>query len=269
MSSEFAEKYGPWAVVAGGSDGIGAGFARGLAERGVNLVLVARRAAVLEGFADEIRKAYPVDVRTVVLDLSDGGAIARLAEETADLEVGLFVANAGGDDPSLFLERDLETHLALVQRNSTAVLEAAYRFGGPMVERGHGGLLLLSSRIAWAGAATVAAYGATKAFVIILAEGLWAEWRGRGVDVLNLVVTATDTPSLQRVLQAQGGSYGGLAAPDDVAATGLDHLGDGPTWMCSAEDPLGPAPFGTLSRREAVESLSRRAMRDEGKNEGK
>jgi short-subunit dehydrogenase len=260
----FAERYGPWAVVAGGSDGIGAGFARGLASRGVNLVLVARRSSVLDAFADEIRGAYPVSVRTVVLDLSDAGAMASLAGLTADLEVGLYVANAGGDDPALFLERDLETHLALVQRNCAGVLEAAHRFGGPMVSRGRGGLILLSSRIAWAGAATVAAYGATKAFDIILAEGLWAEWRGRGVDVLNLVVTATDTPSLQRVLQAQGGSYGGLADPSDVAAIALDHLGDGPTWMCSAEDPLGPAPFGTVSRREAVLSLSRRAMRDEG-----
>jgi short-subunit dehydrogenase len=265
MSSEFAEKYGPWAVVAGGSDGIGAGFARGLAARGLSLVLVARRAAVLESLADEIRGAYPVDVRTIVLDLSDAGAVEKLAAQTSDLEVGLFIANAGADDPAMFLERDLETHLALVQRNCTAVLEAAYRFGGPMVARGRGGLILLSSRIAWAGAASVAAYGATKAFVIILAEGLWAEWRGRGVDVLNLVVTATDTPSLQRVLQAQGGSCGALAAPDDVAAIGLEHLADGPTWMCSADDPAGPPPFGTLPRREAVLRLSQRAMEVEGK----
>jgi uncharacterized protein len=265
MSSEFAQRYGPWAVVAGGSDGIGAGFARGLAARGMNLVLVARRVAVLEAFADEVRAAYPVEVRTVVLDLSDAGAMAKLAAATADLEVGLFVANAGADDPALFLERDLETHLALVQRNCTSVLEAAYRFGGPMVARGRGGLILLSSRIAWAGAATVTTYGATKAFDIIMAEGLWAEWRGRGVDVLNVVVTATDTPSLQRTLQAQGGSYGGLAAPDDVAETAIVHLADGPTWMCSADDPLGPPPFGTLPRREAVLLLSKRAMESEGK----
>jgi uncharacterized protein len=265
MSSEFADRYGPWAVVAGGSDGIGAGFAGGLASRGVNLVLVARRATVLEAFADEVRGAYPVEVRTVVLDLGDAGAMAKLAAETADVEVGLFVANAGGDDPAMFLERDLETHPALMQRNCAGVLEAAYWFGGPMVGRRRGGLILLSSRIAWAGAAMVAAYGATKAFDMVLAEGLWAEWRGRGVDVLNLVVTATDTPSLQRVLQARGGSYGRLADPDDVAATALDHLADGPTWMCAADDPLGPPPFGTMPRREAVLQLSGRAMGGEGR----
>jgi uncharacterized protein len=76
----------------------------------------------------------------------------------------------------------------------------------------------------------------------------------------------TDTPSLQRlVLPAQGGSYGELAAPDDVAATALDHLTDGPTWMCAADYPLGPPPFGRMPRREAVLQLSGRAMGDEGR----
>lgn len=261
----FDERYGPWAVVAGGSDGIGASFAHALARRGLALVLVARRAEVLDSFAAEVRAAHGVEVRTVVLDLTAQHAIAELAAATADLEVGLFIANAGGDDSSaLFLDKDLDEHLALVRRNCLSVIEAAYRFGGPMVARGRGGVILTSSRVAWAGGATVAAYGATKAFDLILAEGLWAEWHDRGVDVLGLVITATDTPSLHRVLDAKGGSYGDLADPDDVANTALEHLGDGPTWMCATDDPLGPPPFGSLTRREAVLRVSRRASASEG-----
>jgi hypothetical protein len=87
-----------------------------------------------------------------------------------------------------------------------------------------------------------------------------------GVDVLGLVITATDTPSLHRVLDAKGGSFGALADPDDVASTALDHLGDGPTWMCEAEDPLGPPPFGTLTRREAVLRVTRRASATEAQS---
>lgn len=265
--TDFSERYGPWAVVAGGSDGIGASFARALAKRGLNLLLLARRAEVLDAFAAEVRAAHGVEVRTVVADLTAPQAIAELADATAGLEIGLFIANAGGDDISaLFLDKDLDTHLALVRRNCLSVIEAAYRFGGPMVSRGRGGVILVTSGAAWAGGAHLAAYGATKAFDLILAEGLWAEWHDLGVDVLGLVVTATDTPSMHRALAPTGGYSGALADPDDVASAALDHLGDGPTWMCGTGNPLGPPPFGTLTRREAVLRMSRRAPAAEGKS---
>jgi short-subunit dehydrogenase len=262
---DFSEKYGPWGVVCGGSDGIGAAFARGLAARGINPVLVARRADVLEAFAKEIRERYDVEVLAVTLDLTAPDAMAELSAATAGLEVGCLIANAGGDNRSAaFLDKDLDEHLSLVKRNCASVLEAAYRFGGPMVARGRGGLVLVSSGAAWAGGATLAAYGATKAFDLILAESLWAEWRDHGVDVLGLVVTATDTPSLHRVLDAKGGSYGDLADPDDVATAALEHLADGPTWMCGGGEPLGPPPFGSLTRRAAVLRMSGRASASEG-----
>ncbi len=197
-------KYGPWGVVAGGSDGVGAAFARGMASRGINVVLVARRVPVLEASADDIRARYGVEVRTVPLDLSAPGALQELADATSDLEIGLFVYNAGGDDRSAaFLGKDLATHLELVRRNCVSVLEAAYRFGAPMVARRRGAVVLVTSGAAWAGGATLATYGATKAFDLILAESLWAEWRDSGVDVLGLVLGRTDTPSLRRVLRRE------------------------------------------------------------------
>ena len=143
-------KYGPWGVVAGGSDGVGAAFARGMASRGINVVLVARRVPVLEASANEIRERYGVEVRTVPLDLSAPGALSELADATSDLEVGLFVYNAGGDDRSAaFLDKDLSVHLELVRRNCVGVLEAAYRFGAPMAARGRGAVVLVTSGAAW------------------------------------------------------------------------------------------------------------------------
>jgi short-subunit dehydrogenase len=112
---------------------------------------------VLEASADDIRERYGVEVRTVPLDLSAPGAVSELADATADLEVGLFVYNAGGDDRSAaFLDKDLGTHLELVGRNCVGVLEAAYRFGAPMVARGRGAVVLVTSGAAWAGGATLA-----------------------------------------------------------------------------------------------------------------
>jgi short-subunit dehydrogenase len=124
MPMDFAEKYGPWGIVLGGSDGIGAAFARALAARGINLVLVARREDVLEAFAKEVRGRYDVEVLTVPLDLARQDAMARLSAATAELEIGFLIANAGGDDYSAaFLDKDLDAHLPW----SNATASASWR----------------------------------------------------------------------------------------------------------------------------------------------
>jgi short-subunit dehydrogenase len=125
-----------------------------------------------------------------------------------------------------------------------------------LVARGRGGLILLSSGAAWNGAGTLATYGATKAFDLNLAESLWAEWTTHGVDVLALVLGATDTPSLRRLLEKRGGTFPDVAQPTDVVREALEHIADGPTWAIGMPDPQGPSPLGALPRREAVEVLT-------------
>lgn len=258
MATDLRDRYGTWAIVAGGSDGVGAAFANELAARGMNIVLVARRVPVLEEFASLIRSRHDVEVRTVVLDLADSAAIADLARTTSDLEVGVFVFNAGGDKNSgAFLDRDLASHLQLVGRNCAGVLEAAHRFGGPMVDRGRGAVVLLNSTAAWVGGAGFASYSATKSFDLILAEGLWAEWHDKGVDVLAPVLGVTDTPSMREVVDSAVLEHLDVADPVHVAREVLDHLCDGPTWILGSEDPAGGSPFGDLGRREAVLTMLR------------
>jgi uncharacterized protein len=251
--AEFAERYGPWAIVAGASDGTGAAFVEDLAGRGVNVVLVARRQSVLE----EVAARVNVETRVVPLDLSTDTAADELAAATEDLDVGLVVYNAGADSHNTrVLETPLESWQALVRRNCTTVLACSYHFGGRMVGRGRGGLVLVTSGAAWAGASHIATYAASKAFDLVLAEGLWAEWHELGVDVLSLVLGATDTPSLRRSLAANGGDMGALADPTDVAREAFDHLGDGPTWQYGMPDATGGSPFGALPRRQAVELMT-------------
>lgn len=248
-----AETYGPWAIVAGASDGTGAAFAEELARHGVNLVLVARRQLLLDELADRL----DVQTRVVPLDLSTPTAVDELAAATSDLEVGLLVYNAGADTVNrALLDRDLDELHEFVQRNCTSVLDACHHFGGRMVQRGRGGVILVTSGAAWCGGHTLSVYGATKAFDLVLAEGLWAEWRDHGVDVLALVLGPTDTPSLHRSLERSGGHMDGLASSADVAAEALAHLADGPTWSYGMPDPMGPSPLGTLPRRQAVELMS-------------
>lgn len=250
---DFAAKYGPWAIVAGASDGTGAAFAEQLAERGINIVLVARRQALL----DEIAGRLPTECRVVVLDLSTPNAGQQLAEATADLDIGLLVYNAGADSHSTpFLTQPIDDLRALVRRNCLTVLEACYDVGTRLVARGRGGVILVTSGAAWCGGANIAAYGGTKAFDLVLAEALWMEWKPQGVDVLSLVLGATDTPSLQRLLAQTGGSFGELARPEDVVRNALDHIDEGPTWICGMPEPQGGSPFGALPRRQAVELMS-------------
>jgi short-subunit dehydrogenase len=245
---DFTQRYGPWAVVAGASEGVGESVARLLGSRGVNVVLVARRAAAL----DDVAATVGTETRTVVLDLSAPDATAKLAEATADLDVGLLVYNAGADPKmSLFLDEPVDVWHAMVARNCTTVLGTAHHYGGLMARRGRGGIVLVSSGAAWAGGSRLAIYGASKAFDLVLAEALWAELGPRGVDVLGMVLGQTDTPALRRLLN--GRDAGEMASSDDVARDMLDHLADGPTF------PPDPTPFGPLARRDAVQLMSQGA----------
>jgi uncharacterized protein len=245
---DFAERYGPWAVVAGASEGVGASVARLLGERGVNVVLVARR----QGALDDVAATVAAATRTVVLDLSETDAATTLANEVAGLEVGLVIYNAGADpNMSQFIDKPVDVWLGMVSRNCATVVGVAHHFGGLMVERGRGGIVLVTSGAAWAGGSHLAVYGASKAFNLVLAESLWAELSPKGVDVLAMVLGQTDTPAFRRVLN--GREAESLADPDDVARDMLDHLAEGPAF------PPDPTPFSGLPRRQAVELMTQGA----------
>lgn len=240
---EFHERYGPWAVVAGASEGVGASAARMLGERGVNVVLVARRKVLL----DQVAATVGAETRTVELDLSRPDAADALAEAAADLDVGLFIYNAGSVHPAPFAEKARDHWLSVVRRNCATVVGAAHHFARPMVERGRGGIVVVGAQAGWAGASQHAVYAATKRFGLLFAESLWAEFAAKGVDVLAMVLGATDSTVLREVLK---GKVIPMATPDEAARDMLDNIANGPTF------PPGPAQHGTLSRREAVETRS-------------
>ena len=243
--TEFAEKYGPWAVVAGASEGVGSSVARLLGEHGVNVVLTSRRQAVL----DEVAATVKSETRTAAMDLSVPGADVVLAAATDDLEVGLLIYNAGADpNASRFLDKPLAVWQELVGRNVNTVLGVCHHFGSRMAHRGHGGIVLVTSGAAWVGGDRLAAYGASKAFDLVLGEALWAELRPLGVDVLSMVLGPTDTPAFRRILQ--GRDFPGITSADDVARQMLLSLPEGPTW------PPEASPFSGLPRRQAVEMMS-------------
>jgi uncharacterized protein len=220
----FAAAYGPWALVAGGSEGLGAAFAHELARRGLHLVLVARRPGPLAQTAELIRQATRAQVQTVTADLAAPGAIDLVAEATADRPVGLVVANAAISPTGAFTASTEADVSAVADLNCRATALLAHRFLPPMVQRGRGGLVLMSSLAGLQGVPGLAMYSASKAFLNTLAEALWAENRGSGVDVIACCAGAVTTPGYR---QAARRTAPGATTPEHVATVALDALGHG------------------------------------------
>lgn len=218
------ERYGPWAVIAGGSEGVGAAFAERLAAAGVGLVLIARRKDALDGVAARAER-HGVPVRVLALDLLAADATDRIERATADLDVGLVIINAGANTyRSRFCDSDPARVQDVIDLNITRPLELSRVLGRRLAARGRGGLLLVGSSAGYLGHADIAIYAAAKAFTRIFTEGLWLELGERGVDVLYLVLGLTATPAMERA----GLDLTGAADPDDVAEQGLSALGAGP-----------------------------------------
>lgn len=227
--TEFLARYGKWGIVAGASEGIGAAYAEQLAARGLNLVLVARRAELLQSLASELSKKYNVEIKIIPLDLSAANAVEQIAENTKDMEIGLLVYNAAFSAIGPFLERPVEDHIKEINTNAFTPLKLIYLFAENMLTRGRGGILLMSSLSAFQGSAYISTYAATKAFNIVLAEGLWEEWRERGVDVLVCISGAVKTPNYLASEPEQTGGLGDMAmTPEQVVREALNALGKGP-----------------------------------------
>jgi short-subunit dehydrogenase len=255
----FADKYGPWALVAGASDGVGAAFAEGLAERGLNVVLLARRQTVLDEVAAGIADRTGVQTRTLAIDLATGDAAAQVARATADIEVGFLVYCAGAD-PNFepFLANSIETAEAMVHRNCMVPMQLCHHFAQPMVDRGRGCIVVFGSGAGLAGGPNMVAYGASKAFGMVFAEALWSELHDKGIDVVGLILGKTNTPSLRRlehergVLGSEDDAPSDAMSVDDVVREAFQNLSNGPTVMAGDMMRFAAQALGSLTRNEAV-----------------
>lgn len=257
---DFFARYGSWALISGASEGTGAEFALHAAAQGLNVILIARRADRLAELATQIRDTHGVEIETVSLDLSHPGAMASLRAAAEGRDLGLVVFNAGGDSVGgRFLDSPYEAWQALTRRNIDLLTEACHFFATRFVARGRGGIVLVGSEAALGGTGRLAIYTATKGYMCNFGESLWKELKPRGVDVLNLLIGATDTPKLRTVFAKNNLPLDAvpLTTSAEVARIGLATLGQGPTVVLSAtEDSDSPLVSARL-RRERVEWQSR------------
>lgn len=189
----FYTTYGPWALVTGSSSGIGAEFARQLAAIGMNLLLVARRKDRLDQLADELTASHGIEVRVLVQDLASVDFMTTVKRATQELEIGLLVNAAGFAITGPLLENPIEDEQRLLNVNCLAPLLLAHHFGNKMRDRGRGGIIFLASIVAFSAVPQWSNYAASKAYNLLLAEGLGEELKRDGVEVLALSPGPTAT----------------------------------------------------------------------------
>lgn len=254
--TEFKDRYGPAALVTGASSGIGQAFAEALAARGFDLVLVARRLDRLEALAARLAADHGVSALPLQIDLAEASAAARMLEATAALDVGLVVSNAGFGLKGEHAANDPQAMAEMLMVNCNVPMQLAHGFIPRLRQRGRGGIILVSSIEGLMGCPYSTAYSASKALVIALGEGLWAELQPEGIDVLTLCPGATeseaagkqgiDIATLQNVMPAR-----------EVAELTLDNVRGGPTFFSSAYYKGNFDKLLALPRRDALIAMAR------------
>ena len=243
LSSRLVSRYGPAAVVTGASSGIGEQFARELAAEGFDLLLVARRTELLLQLAEELRGQHGIAVNVLAADLTDPASADAAVSRAGEMGVGLLVCSAGFGTSGAFIEGNLADESAMVDVNCRSLMTLTWHFGRQFAERRRGGIVLMSSLLAFQGVPRAAHYAATKAYVQSLAEGLHHELEPFGVDVL-----ASAPGPVRSGFAGRANMQMGMALrPQDVAGATLAALGRRstvrPGWLSKAlEWSLRPLP---------------------------
>lgn len=253
-------------VVTGASSGLGAEFARQLAARGSNLVLVARRADRLETLADELTQTHGITVTTIARDLGlpDAGRTLRAELESRGIHVTGLVNNAGFGTHNPFRDEDPNRLQDMIALNVGSLVDLSRAFIDPLTEADNGILINVASLLGFQPTPYLAVYGATKAFVLSFTESLWEEARGTGLRVLAISPGATET-EFYDAAGSQSADYGvRRATPQDVVRIALKTIDrtSGPPSKITNGRPLALATK-FLPRRQVVRFMGttqRRAM---------
>ena len=252
---DFADRYGPIALVTGASSGIGQAFAEILASKGLGLVLVARRADRLEALGRRLEQQHGVTVTLCPTDLAEPHAARQVLEATASLDIGLLVSNAGygfrGEHASL----DPAALSDMLMVNCQAPMLLSHGFIPRLRARQRGGIMFTSSVEALIGMPNSVAYAATKGFVNQLGEGLWGELTPEGIDVLTICPGATDTEALQRA-GVDRATMRGIMSPDEVARSALENITNGPVFLPSAHYKAMFDQLLAMPRRDALAAMA-------------
>jgi len=216
MAEDYREKYGEWALVLGGSEGLGRATAMDLAARGMDVALAARRQGPLDEAAKLISDTHGVRTRTISLDLADDNVVSAIERGMGGDDVSFIVYNAAAEPYGLFIDVPLDEHMFNIAVNVITPTRIVHHFGRKMADRGRGGIVLCSSLAAAMGLRMWVAYGAAKGYENLLGEGLWDELGLRGVGACSFMIGTTYTDSFIRTQEKLGGIYAKVKSFDEL-----------------------------------------------------
>lgn len=221
----MVNKYGPWALITGASSGIGEEFAKRLAEKGFNLVLIARREDRLNALSEDLKRRNKIETKIIAGDLTDDAVISQIKSGCDGLEIGLLINNAGFGSTGEFSLCDADREEKMVKLNCVVPVVLTHHFLGGMIKRKRGGIIFLGSVVAFQPTPMMASYSATKVFNMFLGEALWYELKPYNIDVLSLNPGGTNT-EFQRIADVDTGPA--VRTPAQVVETALRSIGKKP-----------------------------------------
>lgn len=248
-------RMGQWALITGGSSGIGKAHAFELAKRGFDIILVGRDVARLDQTASDLTVEHGVTVHTIAQDLGLDVSARRVIEAVGDREIGVYIAVAGEGTPGPFAGGDLAAYLTCINVKVRTLMEVTHFVATAMRDRAQGAILLVSSTGSLQGVGALANNSATEAYVTSLGEALHYELKPHGVAVTVLMPGPTDTPGLHRMVPDRAKHPRGVMSPEETAREGIRALEGGrATHIASFQTRL---LLGVLPRRARTALMSR------------
>lgn len=257
--TDFATRYGPWALIAGGAQGIGAAYSHYAAARGLNVIALDVARAPLAQLAACIEEEHGVACLPLEIDLAAEDMLDTVIDAVGERHIGLLIYNAGLADVGAFYKPDtgLDFELRKIAVNVSAPMALTYHLARPMLARGRGGIVLMSSGAGLQGSPYYAHYSATKAYNIALAEALHMEFEPYGVDVLACIAGMT-LSSVAEIYKDMDAST--LQTPEQLVAETMAALGKGATVIAGEAHRRGRAFLQQLPREQQVEFVARHAV---------
>jgi len=237
--SSFVERFGTLALVVGASEGLGAAWAKALAAKGLDLVLVARRKELSEAMASELEGRHKIKTQIVCCDLATPEAVPFILESLANRKPSFFVYNAASSYIGSFIETPLSKHLEVESVNISSLIKLIYTLAADMLQQRQGGMVVMSSLAGFQGSGFLATYAASKAFGRILAESLWYEWKEKGVDIIACCAGAIATPNYIATAPQKISSLAPKPqTPEKVVEECLHRIGKTPSFVSGGGNRL-------------------------------
>ncbi len=255
----FKEKYGPWALIAGGAQGIGETFSHFAAARGVNVIAIDIDQAALDGIARDLTEQHRVECLPLNVDLGADDMLNKIVGAVGDREVGLMVYNATIATVGPFFSKDygLDFEMKRIAVNVSGPLQLTYHYGKPMLARGSGGIVLMSSGAGLKGSPYYAAYSASKSYEIALSEALWYEFKPYNVDVLAVAAGMTLSTAAAAFEHLD---TSGFQTTEECVIEAMDALGKQPLIISGAKNRADREILNALPDEQVIKAMADHAI---------